>query len=225
MIDILILAAIAFVILFKLKNQLGNVNDGEKEEIKKKLHSKMQEIQKEIMNQTQEAVKKASEINQKSESVKNQLTSNLDDLSKKQLDKILKKSNITLEFFINGAKSAFEMTLKAFSENDLQTLKQLLSDKIYSSFEQSINHRQNLGQKLTTNLIAIKNVEIIKVDLVGDEATIKLNFTSKQINYIQDQSNNLIDGSKEEINELNDIWTFKKNISSENPNWTIFSTN
>lgn len=225
MADILILAIIACVILFKLKNQLGNVDDSEREAVKKKMQSKMREIQKEIMNQTEAVVKKASEEYEKSEAVKNQLTANLDDLSKKQLDKILKKSNMTLDFFISGAKSAFEMTLKAFSQNDLKTLKQLLSEKIYSSFEKSIQHRQNLGQKLVTNLISIKNVEVAKVDLAGDEATIKLNFSSKQINYIQDANDNFIEGSKDEISELQDVWTFKRNLSSQNPNWIIFSTN
>lgn len=223
--DILILAIIAFVIIFRLKNQLGNVDEEEQANIKKKLHKKIQEIQKDILNETQEAVKKVVDIDKKNESVKNQLTISLDDLSKKNLDNILKKSNLTLDFFITGAKSAFEMTLKAFCENDLTSLKRLLSNKIYTGFEQSIQHRQNLGQKLVTNLISIKNVEVYSVDLIGNDATIKIKFTSKQINYVQDQSGNLIDGSKEDINELDDIWTFKKDLTSSNPNWIIFSTN
>lgn len=223
--DILILAIIAVVIIVRLKNQLGNVDEEERAEIKKQMHQKMQNIQKDIMGQAQEAVKKVQEIHEKSETFKNQLTTGLDDLSRQNLDKILKKTNITLDFFITGAKSAFEMTLKAFCENDLAMLKQLLSEKIYLGFEKSIQHRQNLGQKLVTNLISIKNVEIAKVDIAGSEAIIKLKFTSKQINYVQDQNGNLIEGSKEEINELDDIWTFKKDMTSTNPNWIIFSTN
>ena len=223
--DILILAIIAFVIIFRMKSQLGNVDEEEKAAVKKKLHQKMQQIQKEVMGQAHEAVKKVSEIKEKNELVKNQLTASLDDLSEENLDKILKKSNLTLDHFITGAKSAFEMILKAFSENDLTILKQLLSNKIYLGFEKSIQHRQNLGQKLVTNLIAIKNVEISKVDISGNDAIIKINFTSKQINYIKDQNGNVIDGSKEDINELTDVWTFKKDLTSENPNWIIFSTN
>jgi len=223
--DILILAIIAFVIIFRLKSQLGNVDEEEKMAVKKKLHEKMRAIQKDILNQTQETVKKVSDISEKNEEVKNQLTASLDALSKENLGKVLKKSNITLDFFIEGAKSAFEMTLKAFCANNLDTLKQLLSAKIYSGFEKSIEHRQNLGQKLVTNLISIKNVEIVKVDIAGSDAVVKLRITSKQINYVQDQNDNLIDGSKEDINELDDVWSFKKDLSSPNPNWIIFSTN
>lgn len=224
--DLIILAAIACFILFRLKNQIGQVDDNEKNLIKKKLDAKIKEIHKEIIKQTQDQINNSQDFIKKDQEVKNQILANLDELSKNNLNKILKKSNISLDFFMNGAKSAFEMVLDAFSKNDLTTLQPLLSAKIFEGFEKSIKHRQTLGQKLVTNLISIKNVEITKVDLVGSEAAIKISFLSKQINYIQDQNNDsLISGSKEEIKELHDVWTFKKDLNSTNPNWLVVSTN
>jgi len=35
----------------------------------------------------------------------------------------------------------------------------------------------------------------------------------------------VIEGSKTEIVQVNDIWTFKKDLTSSNPNWVIIATN
>ena len=222
--DLIILAAIAIFILLKLKNQIGIVDPQEQELLKKKLQEKMQKMQEEILQKEQKNQTKASAP--KESAIKDQSILGLDDLSQKNLEKILSKTNMTLDYFVDGSKSAFEMTLKAFSGNDASTLKSLLAPKILKGFEDSISHRQNLGQKLVTNLISIKNAQIKKIDLIGNEASIKMTFISKQINYIIDQnSDKIIEGSREEIKELSDSWTYTKNLDDQNPNWIITSTN
>ena len=47
---------------------------------------------------------------------------------------------------------------------------------------------------------------------------------SKQINYIADKEQKIIEGTKEEIAEITDIWTFKKDVKSPNPNWLVSAT-
>jgi predicted lipid-binding transport protein (Tim44 family) len=57
-----------------------------------------------------------------------------------------------------------------------------------------------------------------------NNASIVIKFVSKQINYICDKEEKIIEGKKDEINEITDIWTFKKDLTSPNPNWIINST-
>lgn len=205
----------------KLKSQLGNVDEEEKKSIRAKLDSRMKEIQKEVVRQAKEVV---NPINPENIAFKNQLTSGLDDSSKRELDEILTKSNITLDFFVEGAKSAFEMTLTAFAKNDLETLKTLLSPEIFNDFQGAIKEREANKQKLTTNLISIKNVEISQAFVKGSIATITLNIFSKQINYICNENNEVISGLKDQINEMSDSWTFTRDIKSTNPNWQVSAT-
>ena len=181
----------------------------------------MKEIQKEVVRQAKEVV---NPINPENIAFKNQLTSGLDDSSKRELDEILTKSNITLDFFVEGAKSAFEMTLTAFAKNDLETLKTLLSPEIFNDFQGAIKEREANKQKLTTNLISIKNVEISQAFVKGSIATITLNIFSKQINYICNENNEVISGLKDQINEMSDSWTFTRDIKSTNPNWQVSAT-
>jgi predicted lipid-binding transport protein (Tim44 family) len=224
MVDILFFAAIAFYIFIKLNKQLGNVDENEKKKLQDKILLKRKEIskvKKEITKKIQDTVavvedKAADEA---------KFIATLDSKIQTPLKKILVKNNISLEFFLDGAKSAFEMVLKAFSASDLKTLKFLLSDKLYKGFESSIKSRQGENQTLVTNVISIDLAEITSAKLTANNAVISIKFTSQQINYISDESGKVVDGKKEEISEVIDVWTFKKDVKSTNPNWTIISTN
>jgi predicted lipid-binding transport protein (Tim44 family) len=60
--------------------------------------------------------------------------------------------------------------------------------------------------------------------MLENTAVVVISFVSKQINYITDKDSKIIEGRKDEIRELNDVWTFKKDINATNKNWVISST-
>lgn len=221
--DIIFFAAIALFVVLKLREQLGKISDGEKEQITKQIKNRQERILK-LQNKITEQMNSTTS-NDFAQSLKeNKVLKNIDSATKKSLEEILKKANLSFEFFLEGAKSAFEMTLKAFSENDKETLKFLLSEKIYQGFEKSIQERQSQNKKLNTNLISIEKSEIISASIQNNLAFISIKFTSKQINYFTDEKGEIIDGKKDNISQLTDIWTFKKDLSDENPNWKISAT-
>ncbi len=222
--DIIIFAIIAIVIFYKLNKQLGKIDEEEKRSIEDKV-SLMRRMQDELLkknspnNQTQSSQQKL--IGQSSTI---QGLENLDEATKQNLEAIFASCNISYEFFINGAKSAFEMVLKAFCEGDISTLKMLLSEKNFLAFQKALNQRNVDQQKLTTNLIAIEKAEIISAITLENNASIVVKFVSKQINYICDKDDKVIDGKKDAINQITDIWTFKKDLTIANPNWIINAT-
>ena len=144
---------------------------------------------------------------------------------KENLISILGRCNMSAEFFISGAKSAFEMVIKAFAAADLEALKNLLSDNIFSGFEAAINERKAEEKTIITNLISINEAKIISASMLENTALITVKFVSKQINYITDKEGKIIIGRKDEISEITDIWTFKRELNSSNPNWLVSATN
>ena len=222
--DIIIFAIIAIVIFYKLNKQLGKIDEEEKRSIEDKV-SLMRRMQDELLkknspnNQTQSSQQKL--IGQSSTI---QGLENLDEATKQNLEAIFASCNISYEFFINGAKSAFEMVLKAFCDGDISTLKMLLSEKNFLAFQKALNQRNVDQQKLTTNLIAIEKAEIISAITLENNASIVVKFVSKQINYICDKDDKVLDGKKDAINQITDIWTFKKDLTIANPNWIINAT-
>jgi|APGre2960657423_1045063.scaffolds.fasta_scaffold13170_2 predicted lipid-binding transport protein (Tim44 family) len=222
--DIIIFAIIAIVIFYKLNKQLGKIDEEEKRSIEDKV-SLMRRMQDELLkknspnNQTQSSQQKL--IGQSSTI---QGLENLDEATKQNLEAIFASCNISYEFFINGAKSAFEMVLKAFCDGDISTLKMLLSEKNFLAFQKALNQRNVDQQKLTTNLIAIEKAEIISAITLENNASIVVKFVTKQINYICDKDDKVLDGKKDAINQITDIWTFKKDLTIANPNWIINAT-
>lgn len=222
--DILFFAALAFFIFFKLSKQLGKIDEEEKKQIEGRL-AQMRVIQDKIIEQ----VKKEKIVGEKSTPESNQeeekILANLDDSTKESLIKILQKCNLTAEFFLSGAKSAFEMVLKAFASSDSEALKGLLAANIFSGFESAISQRKEEEKTITTNLISIDESSITSASISGKNASIIVKFVSKQINYVSDKEGNVIVGRKDEITEVTDIWTFTRDVTSPNPNWIISATN
>ncbi len=218
--DILFFAAIAIFIIFKLKSQLGQISDEEKERIVKKRQEQLAQLQTQIIKQIENAVD--SKIEETQESI--DLTKHLNENVKKTLEEIFQSCKISTKFFLDGAKSAFEMVIKAFASHDTETLKFLLSDKIFENFEKTISDRKQQEKTLNSEIISIEKAEILSASIEGNKAFISVRFTSKQINYFTNKNGEVTEGTKEQINELQDVWTFKKDLTLSDPNWKISAT-
>ena len=221
--DILFFAAIAFYVFWKLREQFGKVDESEKQKVQEKV-SRKKEIISAVQNQIALVQKKVVEQNEAQKQTDDKIIENLDTTAQEQFRKILTACNISAELFLNGVKSAFELTIKSFVAADLTTLKLLLADKVFSGFEQAINHRKSLEQTLTSNVISIDKAEIKSVSLFENKAVVTVAFASKQINFTSDKDGKIIEGRKDEIKTLSDIWTFKKDLGASNKNWVIAGT-
>ena len=221
--DILFFAAVAFYIFWKLREQFGKVDEEEKKQIQERI-SRKKEIIAAVQNQVTLVQKKLVEQNEAQKLADEQIISAVEPSSQESFRKALTACNISAEFFLNGVKSTFEMVIKAFAANDLASLKLMLSDKIYSGFEQAIIQRKIEDKTLISNVISIDKAEIISATLLGNNASVVIKFISKQINYFADKAGVMIEGGRDEIKELTDVWTFKKDITAANKNWVISST-
>lgn len=228
--DIVFFAAVALLIFLKLHKHLGQIDEEEKKNIEQKLEKDRAEILA-MQQKIVEGMKVVNPLNQKDktataqiESAKNTGVIAINDAVKKDFFDVISACKISAEFFLDGAKMAFEMVVKAFADADLDTLKNLLSEKIYQNFSTAINDRKSQSQTLVTNIISIENAEIISVLRSGNKASIAMKISSKQINYITDAAGEIIKGSKTQIAEINDIWTFEKDVTSSNPIWFVVAT-
>ncbi|MES2678096.1 MAG: Tim44/TimA family putative adaptor protein [Pseudomonadota bacterium] len=230
--DILFFAALAVFIFFKLREQFGKVDEEQKRD---SIRSFVKEQTKTsnsnpINNQPKLAAVPGvgivalnpapAPIDEKSKKILDSLSADL----KTNLITTLEPNNLSPNQFLEGAKSAFEIILSAFSIGDLAILKPLLSEKIFLQFEAAITQRKAQNQFLNTKIIAIDEAKITSAKMVENFAQITIAFVSKQINYVLDDKNEVILGSKTEISTVNDIWTFKKDCNSPNPNWLLIST-
>ena len=73
--------------------------------------------------------------------------------------------------------------------------------------------------------VPIDKVDIIKVSKKDDDLSVAIKFASRQINFIMDENNKIIDGAESQIINLIDNWAFAKNTKLNNSAWQLIATN
>ena len=125
------------------------------------------------------------------------------------------------ETFLKGAQAAYEMIVNAFAAADKKTLKDLTSPEVYKSFVGVLDERKNKKYVNQFTFIGIKKTKIENVDKKDSFYTVKTRFVSEIISCVKDANNNVIEGSPEEIQTVNDVWSFSRDLNSDDPTWHL----
>ena len=126
--------------------------------------------------------------------------------------------------FADGARAAFEMIVGAFAKGDLASLRPLLDDATYASFEAAVKDRQTQGRVLETSLIGFDSTELVRAELRGSVAHVTMRFVTEQINVTRGADGLVVDGNPNAVERVTDLWTFARDTRSDNPNWLLVGT-
>jgi predicted lipid-binding transport protein (Tim44 family) len=212
MFDIIFFAILSFVIFNKIKGNLGKTD-----EIKRK--ESIRKFIKENINQTKQ--KNFPKIIEFSKVADEDLSEIEDIETRTSTRKVLKKSNTKYKSFISGAEISFDMVTKSLNSKDKESVKILFSEKIYPKFCDLVDGSQGVNRHI--ELISIKKAEIKEAKIEGNFALIQVDFLSEQINFTYNDNDELLEGSRTEEVEVENLWVFKKDCNSKNPNWIISS--
>lgn len=110
--------------------------------------------------------------------------------------------------FLSGARSAYEMLVKAFAEGDRETLGQWLDTDVYEAWDAAIAEREKTGAE-APQLLRLKRSEIDAADLdAGGTARVTVRFQSEL-------------GIGDMTRTSEELWTFMRDTSSDDPNWLL----
>lgn len=126
--------------------------------------------------------------------------------------------------FSAGARAAFNTIVEAFAKADTPALRPLLDDATYASFEGAIRGRSERKEKAETTLIGFEASDIAAAELRGSDAIVTVRFVSEQINVLRDAEGQIIDGNPNEVQKVVDLWTFRRDTKSSDPNWLLIKT-
>ena len=144
--DILIFAAIAGFIIYRLRSVLG----------------KRTGFQKNISEPKPQETKKQEDVQK--------IPSLMDNETK--LEAVYKKvNNFNHREFLDGAKKAFEIIISSFNNGDKKTLKNLVSKDVYSAFEKAIDEKNT--QIYNKNKTKTKIIEVNKEDYLAHKEMLK----------------------------------------------------
>lgn len=126
--------------------------------------------------------------------------------------------------FLNGAKIAYEMIVMAYADGDRKTLKGLLSRDVFEGFEGAIAEREGKGEVIKSTFVGVEKAEIIQAGVRDNEEQITVRIASQLISATYDNEGKLVDGDAEAVADVNDVWTFARDVRSRDPNWKLVAT-
>lgn len=122
-----------------------------------------------------------------------------------------------LDHFLGGAKSAYQMIVKAFADGDKATLANLLSPDVKASFDAAIDQRIADGRTETVEFQGAPRADLDRAEVVdGDLARLTVRFLAEFRSRTRGPEGEGVDDRR-----TAELWTFERRLKSRDPNWIL----
>jgi len=222
-IDIILLALITVFLILRLRSILGEKNDQEKQAPKaREFHKNKKNLDSEDNVIVLDVKSRKKQYN--SEEMEKNL---LQVCSEEALSGVIslqkKYPGFSVKTFLQNAENAFNMILTAYANEDLSTLKKLLSPHMYKEFQKSLSDRKKAKQSMKFSLVRVEG-KILEMDLKKQKATIQVCFASEQVNVVYNNKSIIVEGDPKKVELCEDTWFFEKDMSIKSPIWFLSQT-
>jgi predicted lipid-binding transport protein (Tim44 family) len=211
LIELIILAGIAVFLFLRLRSVLGTREGFEKPRMQPK----------------NEAPKRDFKVIDGGED--KDITDNVDKNSKSaEALKLIKSEdeNFTVNEFLSGARSAYEWILMSFEKNEIDEIRELLSEEVAEAFDAVVDQRVSQGLTIEAEFIGIREMKLVEAIYSSSTKTaeISVSFVGEMTSVVKNSSGEIVEGDSKQIKRQKDTWTFSKDIKSSNPNWLLVAT-
>ncbi len=128
------------------------------------------------------------------------------------------------EKFLTGARAAYEMIVTAFAHGERDTLRPLLSDEVFETFDKAIKARIAKKERVEFTFLTLKSARITAAEMKGRMADVTVTFDSEVMMAGYDPNGALIEGDAKTPREVVEVWTFARDTHSSDPNWALVAT-
>jgi predicted lipid-binding transport protein (Tim44 family) len=211
LIELIILAGIAVFLFLRLRSVLGTREGFEKPRMQPK----------------NDAPKRDFKVIDGGED--KDITDNVDKNSKSaEALKLIKSEdeNFTVNEFLSGARSAYEWILMSFEKNEIDEIRELLSEEVAEAFDAVVDQRVSQGLTIEAEFIGIREMKLVEAIYSSNtkSAEISVSFVGEMTSVVKNSSGEIVEGDSKQIKRQKDTWTFSKDIKSSNPNWLLVAT-
>lgn len=223
--DIVVLALVAIFVVLRLRGMLGKHVDLPEQPIKPDIERRPAAVKPVADAALPAPVKTASMKEPEEENDAAFIAASQSAQISTALKAIRRQDpSFRLRDFMEGAKTAFEMVLEAYSKADRKSLKMLLSHALLESFMSSIKELKAKGHTQETTLIVIRSAELAGAAIHGSVVTLTVRFVSEQVTLVRDKEGNVVEGNPSQVDAVEDTWSFERDIRSADPNWKLVAT-
>ncbi len=119
--------------------------------------------------------------------------------------------------FLGGAKSAYEMIVKAFAAGDRAKLRDLLAPPVMAGFDTAIAAREAESRTETVEFLHSPRADLEKAEVLSDDlARLTVRFLAEFRSRTKGP-----EGEGVEDRRTAELWTFERRLKSRDPNWLL----
>jgi predicted lipid-binding transport protein (Tim44 family) len=126
--------------------------------------------------------------------------------------------------FLDGAKSAYRLILESFWKGDLDTLKPHVDAHVYETFATAVEQRNKDKLTLDNRLVTIEQAVISEANLERTVALVTVRFEADIAAVTRNSEGQVVAGSLSDAVQTRDLWTFRRDLASRDPNWLLIET-
>jgi len=133
-------------------------------------------------------------------------------------------SSFDVARFLEGAKAAYRLVLENFWKGDLDAIRAHVDDHVYETFASAVEQRKAQGLTLDNRLVAVEQALIAEAELDRSVAELMVRFEADIAAVTRDAEGAVVAGSMSDAVQTRDRWTFRRDLSSRDPNWLLIET-
>jgi predicted lipid-binding transport protein (Tim44 family) len=118
--------------------------------------------------------------------------------------------------FLQGAQGAYETIVRAFAAGDRAALAKLVSPVVMARFEAAIATREAEGRTDAVEFTTPPRADLESAEASGDIARARVRFLAEFRSRSSGPEGQAVDDRR-----TAEIWTFERSIGSRDPNWTL----
>lgn len=126
--------------------------------------------------------------------------------------------------FLAGSKGAYSMILEAFWRGDKDELRPLCDADVFEGFSSAIDARAAAGETIDARVIRIEEARIVAASIEGQTARITVRFLADIASVTRNAEGTVIAGSLDDAIEARDLWIFRRDLTSRDPDWLLDET-
>jgi len=127
-----------------------------------------------------------------------------------------RQADFDIGHFLTGARQAYEMIVKAFAAGDREALQPLLAPDVMANFEVAIAAREAEGRAEKAEFIVPPRTDLDSITVDGDIAKAVVRILAEVRTRSTSAAGEAVDDRR-----TADLWTFERDLTSKNPNWTL----
>jgi len=133
-------------------------------------------------------------------------------------------SSFDVARFLEGAKAAYRLILESFWKGDLAAVKPHVDAHVYDTFAAAVEQRGKDGLTLDNRLVTIEQAVISEANVERSVALVTVRFEADIAAVTRNAEGQVVAGSMSDAVQTRDLWTFRRDLASRDPNWLLIET-